>query len=144
MNEKRQKLLDELCDARRLSGLEIGPLDRPLIEKSSLHSGGEVFYLDHLSTEDLKNKYHSDSTVSVDAIVDVDYVCSDGNFEKVLKQKQFDYVVASHVIEHVPNPIYWLKGLFGILRPGDLFFWLCRIKGLPLITNALSPRTGPC
>tara|TARA_B100001123_G_C15238897_1_gene998286 strand:+ start:392 stop:1486 length:1095 start_codon:yes stop_codon:yes gene_type:complete len=122
MNEKRQKLLDKLCDARRLSGLEIGPLDRPLIEKSSLHSEGEVFYLDHLSTEDLKNKYHSDATVDVDAIVEVDFVCSDGNFKRILEQRQFDYVVASHVIEHVPNPISWLQGLFGILKPGGFVF----------------------
>lgn len=33
----------------------------------------------------------------------------------------FDYAIASHVIEHVPNVLGWLRGIHDVLRPGGTF-----------------------
>lgn len=32
----------------------------------------------------------------------------------------FDYVIASHVIEHIPDPIDWMEDIGRILRPGGI------------------------
>ena len=47
-------------------------------------------------------------------------MCSDGDILKVVKNRRFDYVVASHVVEHAPNPLRWLKSIFEILEPGGV------------------------
>ena len=105
MNEESRKLFYNFCNPDSRVGLEIGALDRPLIDKKSIGGSGTIYYLDHLATADLKKKYGSDTSVNLDQIVDVDLVCEDGDLGKSLGTNQFDYVIASHVIEHVPNVI---------------------------------------
>ena len=103
-------------------GLEIGGLDRPLVVRSELPEGSEILYADHLSTEDLKRKYKADQTVDIDALVEVDIVCESGDLGDSLGGRLVDYIVASHVVEHIPNPIHWLQMLFDALRPGGFVF----------------------
>ena len=122
MNEESQKLFYNLCSPNAKVGLEIGALDRPLIDKKIISESGSIHYLDHLSTADLKKKYQSDSSVNLDAIVDVDLICKDGDLDKSLGTEKFDYVVASHVIEHVPNVIKWLQSIFKSLKPNGILF----------------------
>lgn len=95
-------------------GLEIGPLASPIVSKTE----GNVFYLDHLSTDDLKLKYKSHA-INPEAIVEIDYVLAQGLSLPQLIQKTsyFDYVIASHVFEHIPNPIKWLYEVWEILAP---------------------------
>jgi SAM-dependent methyltransferase len=102
-------------------GLEIGALNRPII---NLDDPGKIFYLDHLSKTDLKEKYRKDPTVNHDEIVDVDFIVDDGDIVKAVNGNKFDYVIASHVIEHVPNPIRWLRDIFEILNPGGMLYLL--------------------
>ncbi|WP_369012339.1 methyltransferase domain-containing protein, partial [Escherichia coli] len=33
----------------------------------------------------------------------------------------FDYAIASHVIEHVPNVLGWFRGIYEVLKPGAVF-----------------------
>jgi hypothetical protein len=122
MYKERQQFLEELLDGRALAGIEIGALDRPLVLRSDLPNGNEILYADHLSTEELKEKYKADPAVDLDAIVKVDLISAIGDFSECLQGRLVDYVVASHVIEHVPNPIRWLKMLFEIIRPGGFIF----------------------
>lgn len=97
-----------------LSGIEIGPLANPLVAKSE----GDVRYVDRASTEVIKEWYKR-SNVPQDKIVDVDYVWGDQSLtEATGGEEEFDYCVAAHVIEHVPDLIGWLREISTILKTG--------------------------
>ncbi len=113
---KREKMLAAI-DPSHGKGLEVGPLDNPIVTREM----GEVRYVDHASTEQLRAKNRDNPFVKVDRIVDVDYVWGDRSLpELVSAEAPFDYVVASHVIEHVPDLVGWLGEVRAILRPGGV------------------------
>ena len=120
-NSRREFLLQAL-NVESLKGLEIGPLNKPLVRKENLQEGGKIFYLDHLPTCELKKKYKDDLSIDVSQIVPVDFVCIDGNIVEATAGNLFDYVVASHVIEHVPNLLQFLRDIQTILKPGGHVF----------------------
>ena len=97
-------------------GLEMGPLDRPVVTKSD----GRILYLDHLDTEGLKKKYASNADaglVSPEKLVEVDLVADGRALADILGDRgPVDYVIASHVIEHIPNPIGWLRDIAAALN----------------------------
>lgn len=100
-------------------GLEMGPLDRPILSKKH----GEVMYVDHASGVDLRRKYEGtpEPLIYFDKIVDIDYVWADGELSDVIGDGvKFDYCLSSHVMEHVPNPIWWLKSISGIIKSGGV------------------------
>ena len=112
--ERREKLISGL-DLRHAVGIEIGPLDRPIIAKQD----GEVFYVDHADTASLRNKYKGDPNVDDAAIVNVDAVWGAQTLQEAIgPDRKVDYIVASHVIEHVPDLITWLEELRTVLKPG--------------------------
>ena len=111
---KRERLLADY-DVTHLRGAEIGPLSRPIIKRSA----SEVYYIDHCSTDELREKYATVPDAHPDRIEDVDFVWGDQPLAAVLSEKTpLDYVVASHVIEHVPDLIGWLKDMHDVLKPG--------------------------
>lgn len=97
-------------------GLEIGALTAPLLTPAL----GPVEYADHLPTAGLRTKYHDDPNVDVDAIVEVTYVLDERPLPEVMGTDRFHHVVASHVIEHVPDLIGWLEEIRAVLRPGGV------------------------
>lgn len=107
-------------DVASMRGLEIGPLASPRVRKDE----GPVRYVDHASAAELKEKYATDEGMQdrLDKIVDVDYVLGVDTTisEAVAKDAPFDYVIASHVIEHIPDPIGWMDDLTRVLRPGGV------------------------
>lgn len=95
-------------------GAEIGPLNVPTLSKAT---APRLLYVDHLDTDGLRQKYPS----LADLIVAIDRPMIDDSLERTLcADAPLDYVVASHVFEHVPNPIRWLAEIAAILRPGGL------------------------
>ncbi len=103
-----QKLLD-LLPLSSGKGAEIGPLNIPLVSKHQAN----VLYVDHLDTENLRQKY-----ASVDGIVDIDRPMVNDNLADTLRNDgPLDYVVGSQVLEHVANPIRWLREVAEILKP---------------------------
>lgn len=114
---RRKKLFDFNFDPA-LRGIEVGPLDRPLIKKSEC----SVLYVDHLNTAGLREKYLYDAGVVQSEIEEVDLVW-DGSYKKILeKHDGLDFVVASHVIEHVPDFVYFLEDLSEVLKQGGLLY----------------------
>jgi hypothetical protein len=101
-------------------GLEIAPLNCPIMLKSEW----DVSYVDILPTEKLIEHYDSDPAVPNEDIVEVDFPLTgpDGlirPLSEVAKGKApFSWVLASHVIEHVPDLITWLDDLATLLRDG--------------------------
>ena len=107
---RRPRLLEGI-DLQHGLGLEIGPLYAPLVSKDE----SAVYYVDHLDTEGLLAKYDSDPNVDTSLIVPVDFVSSGDLRECIPPNTSFNYVVASHVIEHVPDLIGWLDQVESIL-----------------------------
>jgi SAM-dependent methyltransferase len=107
--------LREHIDVAKGRGLEIGPLASPVVPRKL----GDVYYVDHLPTDDLIAKYTSDPNVDESMIVPTDFVWGSNTLaEAVGSAAPFDYVVASHVLEHVPDLVGWLAEVAAVLRPG--------------------------
>lgn len=93
-------------------GLEIGPLDKPLVRRAP---DRPIFYADYAPREVLREKSRGDPNVDIDAIPAIDHII-DPLPDSL--GRRFDYIVASHVAEHVPDLLGWLNRLFGWLSPG--------------------------
>ncbi len=110
---RRDRILSGL-DPRCLDGVEIGPLNHPLVTPTE----GGIFYIDHLDTEGLRKHYGGPDKIDPATIVEVDAVWGDNTLQDCIGAgRKVDYVVASHVIEHTPDLITWLREIRSILRP---------------------------
>jgi len=113
--DRRTRLLDGI-DISKVLNVEIGALFSPMIRRSD----GRVMYIDHADRDALIRHYANDPHVDINAIVDVDAVWGDRSLSELVNEKA-GCVVASHVIEHVPNLIGWLREVNSILvQSGEL------------------------
>jgi SAM-dependent methyltransferase len=115
VRRRRERLLGFL-DVTVGRGLEVGPLYSPLVLKGE----ADVRYVDVQDTSALRAYYESDGSVPVERIVDVDVALyADGRLRSIAGATadlgRFDWVVASHVVEHVPDLIGWLADLADVL-----------------------------
>jgi len=102
----RDKLVEHL-PYRNGRGAEIGPLNLPFLSKSDANV---------LDTEGIRKKYPTLSdTVEVDRPM-----INDSIADTLANDAPLDYLVASHVMEHVPNPIRWMNEIASVLRAGGL------------------------
>ncbi len=114
--ERAEKLLALLLLDKQ-KGLEIGPLASLIVLKSQ----GDVRYLDYRTTADLKQRYANDPAVTQEKIMEIDYALEGKSLSKTVGDDvPFDYVIASHVIEHLPNAIGWMQDVSSILKPGGV------------------------
>ncbi len=98
-------------------GLEIGPSHNPIAPKIA---GFNVKVLDHLSDEGLILNYVGHG-VCLENIEHVDYVWNGEPFaELVGAEHVFDWIIASHVIEHTPCLITFIKHCEGVLKEGGV------------------------
>ena len=97
-------------------GLEIGPSHRPIAPK---RSGFNVRILDHLDASALRTKY-ADQGIDTSAIEEVDYVWRGEPLEQLVDGVRFEWIVASHVIEHVPDLLGFLNSCERMLAPGGI------------------------
>lgn len=94
--------------------LEIGPGYNPVAPKSD---GWNTHVIDHASADELRTKY-SGAPVDVARIEDVDTVWTDGPLHEALDaslRESFELVIASHVLEHVPDFVGSLISLSHLL-----------------------------
>jgi len=81
-------------------GLEIGASYSPVVPKKA---GYRVDILDHANATTLREKYQGQN-VDVSNIEEVDYVWSGEPLHELTEKKDYyDWIVASHVIEHPPT-----------------------------------------
>ncbi len=81
-------------------GLEIGPSHSPILPKKE---GYHSLVVDAFSTDELMDKYR-DLAVDIDKIEEVDYIWRGENLSKIIPEAgHLDYMLASHVIEHIPD-----------------------------------------
>ncbi|RZA29226.1 MAG: methyltransferase domain-containing protein [Lysobacteraceae bacterium] len=114
MSAKRDTMLRGL-DLASASGLEIGALDKPVVPPAT----PRIFYVDYADTPTLRHNYRNDPNVEIGDIVQVGGIWGEQTLaEAAAPVAPVDFVVASHVIEHVPDLITWLQELGSVLKPG--------------------------
>ncbi len=112
----RNRLTHNL-DLATSTGIEIGPLVNPIVTRDL----SNVKYVDRASTEELREWYSRDPKINVDDIMTIDYIWGDQSLAQATDgTEQFDYCVASHVIEHIPDLITWLGEISSILKVGGV------------------------
>ncbi|MCU1362131.1 MAG: hypothetical protein JWN99_3420 [Ilumatobacteraceae bacterium] len=109
----RTEMLVGRIDLTTAKGLELGPLTHPVIRRDM----GAIRYADHVDTDTLRARYRLHEGFDVDAIVPIDYAIGAGSLhDAVGADAPFDYVLGSHVIEHVPDLVRWLDDVRSVLR----------------------------
>lgn len=95
-------------------GLEIGPSYNPIAAKKA---GFRVETVDHLDRAGLIEKY-APHGVDVSSVEDVDYVWQGQPLSELIGQaERYDWIIASHVIEHVPDIVGFLNECKKLLKP---------------------------
>jgi SAM-dependent methyltransferase len=105
--------------------LEIGPLDKPMLKKND----ADVYYADILSTQEVKARYQNEAGVNKAAICEIDFVIRGSYTETFRNVQKFDYIISSHVLEHVPRLIEFFQDTVNILNThGKMYLFLpdCR------------------
>jgi hypothetical protein len=114
MLSRRQELALEFVDLTG-RGLEIGPSYEPLAPKSQ---GFDVTVLDHAPADELRKKYagYGMDEARLDQIEEVDCVWTGEKYSETPGLKPpYDFVIASHVIEHTLDPVAFLTELSELL-----------------------------
>nr|WP_180166686.1 class I SAM-dependent methyltransferase [Stenotrophomonas sp. SbOxS2]NYT99518.1 class I SAM-dependent methyltransferase [Stenotrophomonas sp. SbOxS2] len=96
--------------------LEIAPLDKPVLRQQEW----DVRYADHLPREGLLEKYAEHSTVDSANIQPVHFVVGRQGILDAVAGHRFHSVIASHVIEHVPDPVRWLQEIHALCVDGGM------------------------
>ncbi len=110
----RNQILLSLCDSSGL-GLEIGPGFNPLLPKAR---GFNVQTVDYASRAELVEKYKGTSNVDVNAIEEVDWVTRGRPLLEIIPYRHYyDYIVASHVVEHVPDLVSFIEACAQLMKP---------------------------
>lgn len=114
LSDRSRRVVAPLGDLTR-PGLEIGALHNAVVDRSTMDAN--VLYVDHADTATLQSKYEDHAHVR--EMVEVDVVWGDGLLSDALDGRgPVDWVIASHVIEHVPNLVGWLDQLAEVMRDG--------------------------
>lgn len=91
--------------------LEISPLCNPILPQEHPNSR----FLDVFSEDELIENYKNNPTVIKENIVHVDYIHKGQSYKELVGTDIFGLIIASHVIEHVPNLIHWLNEIESVL-----------------------------
>lgn len=113
MNTRILKIVDGLNIGGY--GLEIGPSHNPVLPKSR---GYNIKILDHDTQENLIVKYRNlgISEEKLQLIEPVDFIWRGEPLSKLIGTSKFDYIIASHVIEHTPDFISFLVECSNMLK----------------------------
>jgi predicted SAM-dependent methyltransferase len=98
----------------RGEGIEIGPFVWPL----RMPAGAHARMVDR-STRDQLIAAHRDTVVNIEAVPAID-VIDDGEELRSFADGALDFVVASHVLEHIEDPVGALATWLRVLRSGGI------------------------
>lgn len=108
---------------KKSAGIEIGPSYNPICAK---RDGWNVHTVDHATKAELVQKYEqlkksnpSLANLDIEKIEEVDFIWRDGSLSALLQGKglgRVDFIIASHVIEHMPCLISFFRSLEELLK----------------------------
>lgn len=99
-------------------GLEVGPSYNPLVTKAS---GARIETVDHATQAELVEKYRGFNLPqeSLDRVEPVDYLWHGGSLLDIIPERgAYDYILASHFIEHTVDLIGFLTDCQSLLVDG--------------------------
>jgi len=109
--DRREKVLKYI--QKDVCGVEIGPSFNPFAPKKE---GFNVEIIDYLDRDQLIEKYKIHN-LNIDNIEEVDFVWSGETYPELTgKTNYYDWIIASHMIEHTPDLISYLKECETILK----------------------------
>lgn len=112
LQDRYDRILEGITKEQQ--GLEIGPSHNPCVPK---RNGYCVETVDYLDREGLREHYKGHN-VNLDAIEEVDYVWKGGSYLELIQKPGFyDYIVASHMIEHTTDFLGFLEDCSRLLKP---------------------------
>lgn len=96
-------------------GIEIAPYFNPLVSKQKY----DVWYVDCIDNAEIQKKAAANPGAVGKTPPKIDSVWVPGQrLKRCVGNQTFNYAVASHVFEHVPNPIGWANQILECLEPG--------------------------
>lgn len=100
-------------------GIDVGPFDKPFI-KDPAKINIEVKYVDHLTCEELKKMFPEIENLNP---VPLDYICDISKEGFIFAQDEsYDFIILSHIVEHVANPFFLIKESYRILKEGGVLY----------------------
>ncbi|MEO0461008.1 MAG: methyltransferase domain-containing protein [Myxococcota bacterium] len=112
---RRREVLERHKVPSQSSILEIGAFDQPTYSSSE----AQIEFMDYFETEDLKRVASRQPARDPERIVPITYLCKEKRFSCAVN-KNFDAVIAHHVIEHVPDMLSWFSELEQLLKPNGV------------------------
>ncbi len=101
-------------------GIELGALNAPL-DVQGVSSIQELRHVDRYKKAKLLRLFPELQEVAQD-IVETDVTCDVVEGLGPFADESLDFVIACHVVEHVPDPIYFLKELWRVLAVGGRLY----------------------
>lgn len=112
----RKAIITALID-KSGHGLEMGPSHDPVAPKAD---GFDVHIVDHMSQDELRGKYRGHG-INLNNIEHVDFISKGEPLRELLgTSASYDWIIASHVIEHMPNMLRFLMDCQEVLKPGGV------------------------
>ena len=114
----RARRVNEIFDFSSGHGLEIGPLHMPLVPRGD----ADVAYLDLYDRDRLYESHKINPNITPDSIPEIDFPMWDGTRMRTLDEAAaqgapYDWALASHVVEHVPDLVSWLRQIEAVTTP---------------------------
>lgn len=95
-------------------GIEIGAQGSPLqVDRNK----ATVTYVDRISNEQNTTLHH----LSAQELTSIDVLAEADNLD-MFKNESFDFVIANHLLEHIPNPLAALEEWLRILRDNGVLY----------------------
>ncbi|BDI15025.1 hypothetical protein ANSO36C_08270 [Nostoc cf. commune SO-36] len=125
----RLQFLKKLVNLENAEGLEIGACDLPTVTKEV----GKCEFADFRSSEEMIALWN----LPAETVMPVKYILQRNSKVHLQIDKNFDFVILCHVIEHIPNVIGYIKDLDNLLKPGGLLIIACPDKRRTLMLQDL-------
>jgi hypothetical protein len=120
--DRRERITRHIRPEHR--GIELGPYFNPLTPK---RLGYNCLVIDIADRDTLRKQASADPLIpreNIDLIEEVDLIGTSTDLASLIGARgelgTFDYVVSSHNLEHLPDPIRFLQGCAAVLKPGGV------------------------